>query len=775
MNQYPDDLDTLGAAPAASTGGLDIVKFLRGFWRRLWLILALMLVFAYIFYEQAQKLVPIYKTNLTIQARSFDPDAERLMNIDRLIEMKSRSFYEQLTAKLGLALSLSDSNGSVWDNSIFAEFSTTTTPTPGKYLLRIDDSGRFFLFMLAPSGVENALDSCSVWDVVDRSRSVNGFSFRLRPDFVAMKKEVAFKIKPFEQAIGQLTNSVTVAFSNKSGLMILTMTGPDYQTLPARLNRIAEIYRQESIGLKDRDVNRGRRNLELKKEAAEKALKEAESDLRAFQERYPLSLEHERQSIGDQLDMVNRQLRELPIHREQISGLLEKLNTVGPGVDPEQFRQFIVNELCNYRPMSEETVLKVLYNQLSQQLQELKKLNADFGENSKELKEQKLKIKKSQDEIIAFASQYRSELVEQEKEAREKLAAVVSHQRQLPGDESILADLQRRKKICEANYDAILVELGKNDLADNVQTEEVIILDAASRPTSETVSKTKKIAMGAGLGLFLGLLISAGIDFMDKSIRTIDDVENYLNLPVLGAIPVVDFKDIPEYHDFEKAKHIDRQLVTHDYSPTPIGESYRALRTQILFSKKRERIHTLVLTSVAPEEGKSFTASNLAIIFAQQRTNTLLVDADLRRGVLHNTFRMKKEPGLANYLSGSVTLSEAVQQTHIPNLSFISYGTLMPNPSELLGSLQMQRFLNEVKRKFDLILFDSPPLEAATDAVVIGTQVDAVAMVVRSGKTQRNLAKDKLEIFNSVPVNLIGSILNGADSVLVQNYSYYHY
>ncbi len=775
MNQYPDDFDALDAAPNASAGGLDFVKFLRGFWQRKWLILLLMLLFAYLFHRQAQKVVPEYKTNLVIQARSFDPDAERLMTLDRLIEMKSRSFYEQLTAKLGLALSLSDTNGSVWDNGIFAEFSTTTTPTPGKYLLRIDDSGRFFLFQTEPRGMVNALDSCSVWDVVDQSRSVNGFTFRLRPDFVAMKKEVSFKINPFEQAIGQLTSSVTVNFSNKSGLMTLTMTGTDYQTLPARLNRIAEIYRKESIGLKDRDVNRNRRNLELKKDAAEKALKEAEVNLRIFQERYPLSLEHEKKNISEELGTVNKLMRELPIYREQISGLLEKLNTADPGVDPEQFRQFIVNELCHYNPMSEETYLKVLSNQLSQQFADLKKLDANYGEISKEYKTQKQKIKKTQDEIIAFASQYRSQLVEQEKQAREKQTAVMNRQRQLPSDESVLADLQRQKKICEGNYATILEEMQKNDLIENVQGEEISILDPASRPTSETVSKTKKIAIGASLGLFLGLLISAGIDFMDKSIRTVDDIENFLKLPVLGAIPVVDFKDIPEYHDFEKAKHIDRQLVTHDYSPTPIGESYRALRTQILFSKKRERIHTLVLTSVAPEEGKSFTASNLAIIFAQQRTNTLLVDADLRRGVLHNTFRMKKEPGLANYLSGSVTLSEAVQQTHVPNLSFISYGTLMPNPSELLGSLQMQRFLNEVRRKFDLILFDSPPLEAATDAVVIGTQVDAVAMVVRSGKTQRNVAKDKLEIFNSVPVNLIGTILNGAEAVLVQNYSYYHY
>ena len=199
-------------------------------------------------------------------------------------------------------------------------------------------------------------------------------------------------------------------------------------------------------------------------------------------------------------------------------------------------------------------------------------------------------------------------------------------------------------------------------------------------------------------------------------------------------------------------------------------------RTQLMFSKDTGRIQSLVLTSISPGEGKSFTASNLAIIMAQQKTNTLLVDADLRRGVLHNTFSVSKEPGFTNYLSNKATLSAIVQQTHIPNLSVLSCGSMIPNPSELLGSQQMKRFLEEVRRKFDFILFDTPPLDAATDAVVLGVQVDAVVVVVKAGDTNRIVAQEKLEIFQTVPAKLIGVILNGSETTLVNNsYSYYHY
>jgi capsular exopolysaccharide synthesis family protein len=123
-----------------------------------------------------------------------------------------------------------------------------------------------------------------------------------------------------------------------------------------------------------------------------------------------------------------------------------------------------------------------------------------------------------------------------------------------------------------------------------------------------------------------------------------------------------------------------------------------------------------------------------------------------------------------------VPLQMVLQETQIPNLTLISCGSLVPNPSELLGSHQMERFLDEVRRKFDLVVFDSPPLNAATDAVVIGTQVDGTVVVIRAGKTVRDMAKTKLELFSSVPAKLIGVILNGTTADMAHpGYSYYHY
>jgi capsular exopolysaccharide synthesis family protein len=184
----------------------------------------------------------------------------------------------------------------------------------------------------------------------------------------------------------------------------------------------------------------------------------------------------------------------------------------------------------------------------------------------------------------------------------------------------------------------------------------------------------------------------------------------------------------------------------------------------------------LCITSTSPGDGKSFTAANLAITMAQQKSNTLLIDCDLRRGVLHNTFGVPKEPGFTNFLTSNHSALEYISETNIPNLHLISCGSLIPNPSELLGSHQMRRFMDEMRRKFDLIVFDTPPLNAATDAVVIGTQVDATIIVIRASKTDRTVARQKLEMFNNVPAKVIGVVLNGTSADLAhEGYSYYHY
>ena len=768
-----DDLDLLLSGNEQQSAPVEFGKFFNGFWKRKFLIIFLTIIGAAYFYWQSQNEVPIYSTFATIKTRSFDADAEGILSRDRQAELRSRSFSERVTARMGLALQMGEKAGP--KENVFTEFMTTTNPTPGKYKLQVDESGTFSLFKVEYPK-ETLLDSLSIWDVVSQNYTYDGLTFRLNPQFVDKPQFATFKIIPFERAVAELNASVISEVSKSGTLMKLTIKGPDRENLDDRLNQIADIYVQETLSLRDRDMSTYRKRLEGSLEVAAAKVREADTDLRNFYSRYPLSLDAAKKTILDEMQRNSYTLREIPLQRQQLTQLLEKLNEPVVGSDPEQYRRLIVRQLANFSVMRDEPALALLRDQLETQEKQMSDLMRDYSNDYEPLVSLRRSIRETQDNVIAFSSNYRNTLAQKESETRSKMDEIQAQQRMLPDDEYRLMELERNKRISEDHYTALYTKLQKMDIADGGEGEDIAVLDRAIQPTVPiNPSQSTKVFIGAGLGLVLGLALSLGIDLADRHIRTPCYVEKHLNLKVLGAIPNVDFKDIPEYHDHEKAKQIDRQLVTHDYSPTPIGEAYRALRTQIIFSRTHERPHSIVVSSVSPEEGKSFTASNLAIIFAQQRTNTLLVDADLRRGVLHNTFQMRREPGLANYLSSSVTLSAIVQLTHVPNLSFIACGALMPNPSELLGSPLMRRFLDEASRKFDIVLFDTPPLDAATDAVVLGTQVNAMVLVVRAGKTKISKAKEKMEIFHTVPVKLVGAVLNSSDTQLVQNYSYYHY
>ncbi|MFQ5769337.1 MAG: polysaccharide biosynthesis tyrosine autokinase, partial [bacterium] len=445
--------------------------------------------------------------------------------------------------------------------------------------------------------------------------------------------------------------------------------------------------------------------------------------------------------------------------------------------DKELNRRYIMIEIAGH-PIFNTNATMLVYRQRLKDLEENWKTivsrSSPANYKAKEILED---IKQHHSKIEVIARAKIKSLENDLDEVIQEIKTLEYRLKQLPTQQYQLSELTRANKVLEKRYLDLLAKTQDAQISEAVPSEDIEILDPAIVPEFPTNrDKKKKAVFGGILGLMFGMVVVLVIEFFDKSIKTVDDVKRSLKLPILGTIPLIDFNDIYEFQDLEKIKQIDQQLVTYDYAPSSVGEAYRALRTNLMFSKNNGRIQSLVITSNEPGDGKSFTASNLSITLAQLKSNTLLIDGDLRRGVLHNTFGVTKEPGLSNYLTNTVPLNSILKETHIPNLTLISCGSLIPNPSELLGSHQMQRFLDEVRRKFELVIFDSPPLNAATDAVVVGTQVDGTVIVLRAGRTDRDVAKQKLELFTHVPAKVIGAILNGTTADMAHpGYSYYHY
>jgi capsular exopolysaccharide synthesis family protein len=228
---------------------------------------------------------------------------------------------------------------------------------------------------------------------------------------------------------------------------------------------------------------------------------------------------------------------------------------------------------------------------------------------------------------------------------------------------------------------------------------------------------------------------------------------------------------------FEREDFENVFVVQHD-PKSPISEAYRTLRTNIKFSSLDKPIKTLLITSPIPEAGKSSVSINLALTMAQDKYKVILVDTDLRKPTIHKIFKQDNKTGLTNILVEDKKIKEVMRKMSDvdPNLYFIPSGPIPPNPSELLGSNKMKELIKELQEQADFVIFDSPPVIAVTDALVLATQVDGVVLILDFGEVPRELAKQTKQLLEKVKANILGVVLNKIDMEKeAQYYPYYYY
>jgi polysaccharide biosynthesis transport protein len=302
---------------------------------------------------------------------------------------------------------------------------------------------------------------------------------------------------------------------------------------------------------------------------------------------------------------------------------------------------------------------------------------------------------------------------------------------------------------------AARIETEKIDL--DIPKTSVVEITEIAEPGKDPVRPNKPLNITLGLifGLIVGVGLAFFIEYLDTSVKTIDDVERAFQAPVLGVIPQ------------------NVGILVDEGPESRYAEAYRVLRTNILFSRKDEKLTTVVVVSAGAGEGKSTTTLNLATVFAQAGQRVLVVDSDLRRPTLHKLLHVTNNIGLTNYLLKQNTLEEVIQTTSVPTFNFMASGKLPSSSMSILNSAQMKEMVAELKHRYDFVFFDSPPILGVSDASVLASEMDMVIQVIQYRRYPQPMNLRAKQVIEKVGGTFLGIVLNNIN--MSQDESYYYY
>ncbi len=357
---------------------------------------------------------------------------------------------------------------------------------------------------------------------------------------------------------------------------------------------------------------------------------------------------------------------------------------------------------------------------------------------------------------------------EQENAALENLKFVEGDQHRLSEKKVEYDVLVRKSERSKFLYELVLAKAKEMDLSSKESMQNMRVVDRATPPLRPFKPNTV-LTLLAGIvgGIVVGVGLAFFVNFLDDSIKSQDDIETYLRLNFLGYVPNIRTNSI-----------VERDLQAHLHPQSNSSEGFRTIRAAISLAHPEESLHVTAITSTIPSEGKSLVSCNLAIVTAQTGLKTLLLDADLRRPSIHKAFQLQSPVGLTQYLLGKVSsIDEITHSTEIPNLDLMCSGTVPTNPSELIGSDAMGEFIAQVRKKYDRVILDCPPVSAVSDPLVIAAQCDGAVFVTKFNKIRRDHARRSVQRIQDAGVKIIGTVINdidfeGKDSYY---YSYYYY
>ncbi|MDP2107161.1 MAG: polysaccharide biosynthesis tyrosine autokinase, partial [Desulfobulbaceae bacterium] len=320
--------------------------------------------------------------------------------------------------------------------------------------------------------------------------------------------------------------------------------------------------------------------------------------------------------------------------------------------------------------------------------------------------------------------------------------------------------LKREVETNRSLYNALISKVKEQGATEQTQSVNIWVIKKATTPSSPAKPDPgRNLLLAVILGVFGGVGIAFFVEYLDNTVKSVEEVERQTGLHVLGVIT-------------QQEKNIDINTALRDESRSLIAESYRSIRSQVLLSSAGNPPKCILVTSGMPQEGKTTTALNLARILSQSESSVLLVDCDMRKPRIHKVFGLSNKFGLSNYLT-STGQAAPIQKAADEKLDIIPSGPVPPNPSELLASTNMRQLLEEMSVRYDFIIIDSPPVMSVTDSQILSRLVDGTIIVTKGGDTTWDELKRAVRLFADVKAHMLGIVLN-AVKIKDSNDAYYY-